>query len=71
MKKAVVCMVMIAIVMGTACATYASVEDDAKALAQKCALFIKENGREKEIAEIMNPKGRFSAQLKAGKLNLG
>jgi cytochrome c len=33
--------------------------DEAKALAKEAAAFVKANGREKGIAEIINPKGKF------------
>jgi cytochrome c len=33
--------------------------DDAKALAEKAAVFIKDNGKDKGVAEIMNAKGQF------------
>ncbi|MBA4419119.1 MAG: hypothetical protein C0392_14615 [Syntrophus sp. (in: bacteria)] len=69
MKRVIVFMVMVALVFGAVCVAYAGAEEDVKALALKAAAFIKENGKDKGIAEIMNPKGRF-AQPKTGKFNL-
>ena len=38
---------------------YAGTEEDAKALAQSGAAFIKQNGKDAGIAEIMNANGKF------------
>ena len=38
----------------------AAPQDDAKALAEKAALFAKANGKEKAMAEFNNPKGQFT-----------
>lgn len=35
-------------------------KDEAKALVEKCAAYIKEQGKEKAFAEINNPKGMFT-----------
>lgn len=35
-------------------------KDEAKALVEKCAQYIKEQGKEKAFAEINNPKGMFA-----------
>jgi cytochrome c len=64
MKKALACMVMVAVVFGMVCVAYASMDDDAKAIAQKIASFIKDNGKDKGVAEVMNPADKF----KRGKL---
>jgi len=59
MKRVFVGLVAIAIIMvGTTC-IWASQEDDAKALAEKAAAFVKANEKEECIAEIGNPKGQF------------
>lgn len=34
-------------------------KDEAKAVVEKCMKFIKENGKDKALAEINNPKGMF------------
>ncbi len=44
---------------GMTWAAQAGQEDDVKALADKAAAFVKANGREKGIAEIVNPNGQF------------
>jgi cytochrome c len=44
-------------IVGAVCA--ASVADEAKALTEKGAAFLKANGKEKAYAEFMNPKGQF------------
>jgi signal transduction histidine kinase len=46
--------------IGTACNVNAATFDEAKALAEKAAAFWKANGKEKAVAEINNPKGRFT-----------
>jgi signal transduction histidine kinase len=38
----------------------AAPQDDAKALAEKAAAYVKANGKEKAMAEFNNPKGQFS-----------
>ena len=38
---------------------YAATLDEAKALGEKAAVYVKANGKEKGIAEINNPKGQF------------
>lgn len=60
MKQAVWSMVVVlAVVFGAAYAVQAAPLDDAKALAEKSAAYVKANGKEKGIAEIGNPKGQF------------
>jgi cytochrome c len=51
----------IAVVMffAAACFVSAAPLDDAKALAEKSAAYVKANGKEKGVAEIGNPKGQF------------
>jgi cytochrome c len=66
MKRTIVSVVVAVLMVGFAFVAYASLEDDAKALAQGGAKFIKENGKDKGLAEIMNPTGKF----KKGKLFL-
>ena len=46
-------------VFGTVCIGRATPLDDAKALAEKAAVYVKANGKDKGIAEIGNPKGQF------------
>jgi len=60
MKKSIACLIvpMIAI-FGMAVASQAATLDDAKALAEKAAAFVKANGKEKGLAEIGDPKGQF------------
>ncbi len=52
-------MVVMALIFCTTLVLEAATLDEAKALAVKAAQFVKENGREKGIAEIRNPKGQF------------
>ncbi len=60
MKKATACLVVaMAVIFGIAVVSQAAVLDDARALAEKAAAYVKANGREKGIAEIGNPKGQF------------
>ena|GEM_PF-1904544 len=70
MRKVAVCMVMVVVLLGVACAVYASSQEDAKALALKGALLIKDMGKDKGIAEIMNPNSQFRTLFKSGKLTL-
>ena len=46
--------------IGTACTVNAATFEEAKGLAEKAAAFWKANGKEKAVAEINNPKGRFT-----------
>jgi cytochrome c len=56
--KRIVCCVAIAYLVGAIVhAAYAGGEEDSMALAKKAALFIKEHGKERGFAEIMNPNG--------------
>ena len=66
MKKSFICIVMVAVLMSTVYAAYAGTEDDAKALARRVASYLKENGKDKGVAEIMDPADRF----KRGKFNV-
>lgn len=60
MKKAAVCLaVAVAVIFGMAVVSQAVPLDEAKALAEKAAAFVKANGAEKGIAEIGNSKGQF------------
>jgi cytochrome c len=57
MKKIIICVaiaILTGIIVHTACG---GEEEDSMALARKAALFIKEHGKEKGFAEIMNPNG--------------
>jgi cytochrome c len=67
MRRLVMCMMMVVLAMSVVGVSYASKQDDeAKALAQRTALFVKENGREKGSIAIMDP----ADPLKRGKFGL-
>jgi cytochrome c len=51
--------VVVMIVFGVISGAYAASQDDAKALAEKAAAYVKANGKEKAMAEFNNPKGQF------------
>ena len=51
--------VAVMVMFGTVSIVQASQLDDAKVLAEKAALYVKANGKEKGINEIGNPKGQF------------
>ncbi len=60
MRKIVWSLVLVlAVVFGGTCLVQAGPLDDAKALGEKAAAFVKANGKEKGAAEIGNPKGQF------------
>ncbi len=60
MRKVVCTMVVaLAVVFGAVSLLQAASLDDAKALAEKAAAYIKANGRDRGIAEVNNPKGQF------------
>lgn len=45
------------------CDTAVATRDDAKALVEEAAAFLKANGREKFLSEVMRPSGRFHFQV--------
>ena len=49
----------VAVVLAISFAAQAATEQDAKAFAQKVVQYTKDNGKDKAIAEILNPKGQF------------
>lgn len=57
MKRIILCLVVAFTIGFTALAAHAGEEEDSIALAKKAAFFIKEHGRERGLAEIMNPAG--------------
>ena len=59
MKRIMICVVVAVLMCGVAYVAYAGVEEDTKALAQSAAVFIKQNGKDAGIAEIMKPNGKF------------
>jgi cytochrome c len=60
MKKVAGLMVLVMFfVFATVMVGFAGPLEDAKALAEKAAVFAKANGKEKAVAEIINPKGQF------------
>jgi len=46
-------------IFAAACIANAATLDEAKAMAQKAAAFVKANGKEKAVAEFNNPAGQF------------
>jgi cytochrome c len=54
-----ICSIMLLVVMFFFGTVYAATLDEAKALGEKAAAYVKANGKEKGIAEINNPKGQF------------
>ncbi len=58
-KTMVVALVTLALMIGGVYTANAAQLEEAKALAIKAADFIKANGKEKGLAEVNNPKGRF------------
>ncbi len=58
MKKVVFGIVFLAVLCLVG-STYAATLEDAKALGIKAAAFVKQNGKEKGVAEIGNAKGQF------------
>jgi len=60
MGKLVRSLVMVGIfIFAAACIANAATLDEAKAMAQKAAAFVKANGKEKAVAEFNNPAGQF------------
>jgi cytochrome c len=60
MRKISLGMVLVTLfVFGAASIIQAATLDDAKALGEKAAAYVKANGKEKGVAEIGNPKGQF------------
>jgi cytochrome c len=60
MKKIVFSMVVVmAVVFTMVCIAQAATLEEAKAMAEKAAAYVKANGKEKGIDEISNPKGQF------------
>jgi cytochrome c len=64
MKRFMFCVVIAIMVGFTAQLCYAGDDEDSMALAKKAAQIMKEQGREKGLAEIMNPNG----SLRKGKI---
>lgn len=60
MKKVsrALCLVSL-VVFGLVCVAQSATLDEAKAMAEKAAAFMKANGKEKAIAEFNNPDGQF------------
>ena len=60
MKKAVACIALvICVVFGASFVAQAATQEEAKALAEKAAAYLKANGKDKAIAEFNNPTGQF------------
>ena len=60
MKKVVMGIALVTcMVFGVTLMAQASTLEEAKALAEKAAAFMKANGKDKAIAEFNNPKGQF------------
>lgn len=51
--------VMVCVTFGLASLAPAATLDEAKAMAEKAAAYVKANGKEKAVAEFNNPKGQF------------
>lgn len=61
MGKLVRSLVMVGIlIFAAACIAEAATLDEAKAMAQKAAAYVKANGKDKAVAEFNNPKGQFT-----------
>lgn len=62
MKKFITMILLVSLVIAASAAWGADrgTKEEAKALVEKCAAYIKEQGKEKAFAEINNPKGMFS-----------
>jgi cytochrome c len=58
MKRGI-CGIVLLVVMSFFGTVYAATLEEAKALGEKAAAYVKANGKEKGIAEINNPKGQF------------
>jgi cytochrome c len=50
---------VVMVIFAAVCVGQAAPMDDAKTLAEKAAAYVKANGKDKGIAEIINPKGQF------------
>ncbi len=59
MRKVVGMLVAAMFVLGVVFTAQAVTLDEAKALGEKAAAYVKANGKDKGIAEISNPKGQF------------
>lgn len=61
MKKivSIVCLLSLVALTTLAWGAERGTKDEAKALVEKCAAYIKEQGKEKALSEINNPKGMF------------
>ncbi len=60
MKKMQFVMILAVImIFGAACLVHASTAEEAKALVEKAAAYVKANGKEKAVAEFNNPNGQF------------
>ncbi|MBI5585659.1 MAG: cache domain-containing protein [Deltaproteobacteria bacterium] len=60
MQKVLRSLVVISVlIFGLACVSSAATLEEAKALAEKAAAFMKANGKEKAVAEFNNPQGQF------------
>lgn len=60
MKKILFSMIVATfIAFGSVYQAAASPLDDAKAMAEEAAAYMKANGKEKGLAEIQNPQGKF------------
>lgn len=62
MKKllSLFCLLSVMMVSAVAWGAERGTKEEAKAIVEKCASFIKEHGKEKAFAEINNPKGAFA-----------
>jgi cytochrome c len=58
MKRGI-CGIMLLVVMFFFGTVHAATLEEAKALGEKAAAYVKANGKEKGIAELNNPKGQF------------
>ena len=59
MKRGLCGVVVLAVIVFLGAAVYAATLEDAKALGIKAATYMKEQGKEKGVAEIGNAKGQF------------
>jgi len=60
MKKVLMGITLVTcVVLGTVFMAQAATLEDAKAMTEKAAAFVKANGKDKAIAEFNNPKGQF------------
>jgi cytochrome c len=59
MKRVLSMVLVVMFVFGVAYVAQSATLEEAKALGEKSAAFVKANGKDKGIAEISNPKGQF------------